>query len=146
MFQAVSQLIQISRILAGQVPHVQRMEGKAEALKFVELGLNTSVRVALDGASQPAILPLGAHKQQLIVKGCGHVALGIHFAAHGLGFQPYFFVAAALHQHGVLTELLQVQQALPLCFIEKSLQLGVITGKGYTGYRKHHRIIPPFVY
>ena len=109
LFQAVCQLIQIRRILAGQVPHVQCVKRKAEALKLVKLGLNTSVRVALDGTCQPSVLPLGTHKQQLIVQGCGHVALGIHFAAHGLGLQPNLFIAAALHQHGIAAELLQVQ-------------------------------------
>ena len=136
--QGVGQLPEIVLIQLRPVIHIQRVPGEAEALKLVELRLHAAVRHALDGAGQPSVRPLGAHEQQLVVHRGGHVALGVHFAAHRLGFQPDFFISAALHQHLVGAEPGQVQPRLFLGGIEQTLQGRVIRVKAYGCIGKHN--------
>ena len=133
----MGQKAEIILIQLRPVVHVQRGPGEAEALELVELGLDMPVRHALDGAGQAAVLPLGAHEQELIVQRGGHVVLGVHFAAHGLGLQPDLLIAAALHQHLIRAELLQVQPGLGHGGIVELLQGGIGGMKDNACLRKH---------
>ena len=103
-FQRFGQLGQVFGILAAQIVKIQRRFREAEALELVELRHHFAINHR-NAAGNPPVRTLVAHKHQAVVQAGSKITAGIHCAAHGLGFQPDFFIAAALNQNGVAAKV-----------------------------------------
>ena len=123
--QRLIQLLQVVRILAGQIIHIQRRSRKAESLKLIELRDHLPVDHS-DAAGNSAVSTLIIHEHGLIVKTCCQISLGIHLTAHGLGLQPDFLVASALHQDRGITEKPYISLALLLRTVHQLLHKRVV--------------------
>lgn len=91
----------------------------------------------LPGMRRPPLVP---HKEQAVVQADGKIAGGVHGARHGLRFQPDLFIAAALDQHFVRAEVLDVRQALFFSLRHQSGQQRVLCLKADSRHSGVHRV------
>ena len=135
--QAICQPVEVIPILAQPIVHIERRPRKAKPLEFVELRLHRAVRESLDGACNPSVRPLMAHKEQMVVQRSLQVVGRIHLAAHRLGFKPDFLVSAALDEDDILPEAVQVAPALANSLVIQPLEGCVGTAERHMGMGEH---------
>ena len=82
------------------------------------------------------------HKQTAVVFCRFQISQRVHFPAHGLGFQPDFFIAAPFDQHRAASEGLEIAAAFGFRGVVDALERGVFRMKGYAGFRSHVRLRP----
>ncbi len=122
---------QIALVRADPVAHAQRLMGKVEALNPVVMGHHAQHPVGHvgDHARHAAVPALILHEDQQVVQAHLHVALGVHLAAHGLGFQPDVAIVGTLDEHAAAVVDLDVVLQQPFAVVEHPFQFRPAAGK-----------------
>ena len=125
----IIEFFKISPIFADQIIHFQSGHRKAESLQPVIGNLQKERLLIFNHAGQPSALSLIFHENELIVQ-CGfHIAFGIHFAAHGLCFQPDTVIIGAFPKHLFISKDCQISYTMGFTAFIEFHKPGCVTSK-----------------